>query len=85
MAKALQALSKVGDELFMEAKNDIFSLITVNSSKTVCARFNFLGTFFSSYEVNQDDLEAADNETITCKIHMKIFLPLFKGNLEKKV
>jgi hypothetical protein len=85
LGKALQALSKIGDELYMEAKSDRLSLITLNSSKTVCARFHFFETFFSSYEVNPDDLSAAGNETITCKVHMKIFLPLFKGNLEKKV
>ncbi|CAH1382207.1 unnamed protein product [Tenebrio molitor] len=85
LGKALQALSKIGDELYMEAKSDRLSLITLNSSKTVCARFHFFETFFSSYEVNPDDLSAAGNETITCKVHMKIFLPLFKGNLEKKL
>ncbi|KAJ3618128.1 hypothetical protein MTP99_006156 [Tenebrio molitor] len=66
LGKALQALSKIGDELYMEAKSDRLSLITLNS-------------------MNPDDLSAAGNETITCKVHMKIFLPLFKGNLEKKL
>nr|XP_008194883.1 PREDICTED: cell cycle checkpoint control protein RAD9A [Tribolium castaneum] len=81
LAKALQALSKIGDELFIEAKTDGLAFITLNSSKTVCSRFTFQEAFFSSYEVNQND----STEDISCKIHMKIFLPLFKGNLEKKL
>ncbi|RZB41584.1 cell cycle checkpoint control protein RAD9A [Asbolus verrucosus] len=85
LGKALQALAKIGDELYVEAKKDRLCLITLNSSKTVCARFHFFDSFFSSYDVNQNDLSAANNETITCKLHMKVFLPLFKGNLEKKL
>lgn len=85
LGKSLQALSKIGDELYIEAKKDRLRLITVNSSKTVCSRFDFLDNFFSSYEVDENDLKNSNNEALTCKIHMKMFLPLLKANLDKKV
>ncbi|KAJ8984099.1 hypothetical protein NQ317_017308 [Molorchus minor] len=81
VAKGLQALSKIGDELFIEAKRDKLTLVTLNLRKTVCARLHLFDSFFSSYEVDEDE----QNETVTCKIHMKVLLPLLKGtHLEKK-
>lgn len=86
LGKAIQALSKVGDDLFMEAKTDQLSLITLNISKTVCAKYHFKYSFFSYYEVNEDELKNNNSDKISCKLHMKVLLPLFKGtSLEKKL
>ncbi|XP_050302007.1 cell cycle checkpoint control protein RAD9A [Anthonomus grandis grandis] len=84
LARALQALAKIGDELFIEAKSEKFTLLTFNQSKTVCGQFHFLESFFSVYSVKEKEFN--ENSAIGCKIHMKTLLPLFKGtNLEKKL
>ncbi|XP_056629993.1 cell cycle checkpoint control protein RAD9A-like [Diorhabda sublineata] len=84
-AKALQALAKIGDDLYVEASKEHVSLITLNLRKTVCVHFNLLDIFFSTYEV--DITQIADkSQGVSCKIHMKTLLPLFRGtNLEKKL
>lgn len=81
LARAVQALAKIGDELFMEANADKLTLLTFNQSKTVCGQYHLLDSFFSLYSITQ-----LNNSTVSCKIHMKTLLPLFKGtNFEKKV
>ncbi|KAG5887078.1 hypothetical protein JTB14_018248 [Gonioctena quinquepunctata] len=83
-AKALQALAKVGDDLFLEASIEKLCLVALNLRKTVCVRYYFLESYFSSYEVDETELNG--NQSIFCKIHMKVLLPLFKGiHLEKKL
>ncbi|CAH2017243.1 unnamed protein product [Acanthoscelides obtectus] len=85
LSKALHALAKVGDELFIEARREKLVFISLNLRKTVCVKYYFLDSFFSSYVVVEDALND-QNEAITCKIHIKTILPLFKGiHLEKKL
>nr|CAI5848698.1 unnamed protein product [Callosobruchus analis] len=85
LSKALHALAKVGDELFIEARNEKAVLISLNLRKTVCVKYYFLDSFFSSYVVDKNALND-QNEAVTCKIHMKTILPLFKGiHLDKKL
>ncbi|XP_023018781.1 cell cycle checkpoint control protein Rad9 [Leptinotarsa decemlineata] len=84
-ARALQALAKVGDDLYMEASKEKLCLIALNLRKTVCVRYYLLESYFSSYEIDENEL-SEHSESIFCKIHMKIFLPLFKGvHLDKKL
>lgn len=84
-AKALQALAKIGDDLYVEATKEQVSLITLNLRKTVCVHFNLLDIFFSNYEVDITQIDDK-SEGVSCKIHMKTLLPLFKGtHLEKKL
>ncbi|XP_018561693.1 cell cycle checkpoint control protein RAD9A [Anoplophora glabripennis] len=85
LSKAIHALAKVGDDLYLEAHEDRLTLITLNLRKTICVRYHLLDSFFSNYEVNKNELNEQCS-AITCKIHMKILLPLFKGaHLEKKL
>lgn len=79
-AKALQALVKVGENVYIEATKDKVIFVALNLRKTVCVRYYFLDNFFSSYEISDDE------DTVSCKVQMKTLLPLFKGtHLEKKV
>lgn len=79
LGKALQSLAKIGDELFIEAKSDQLTLLTFNQSKTICGQFHMLDSFFTLYNVK-------DEPSVSCKIHMKTILPMFKGtNIDKKV
>lgn len=83
LSKTINALAKIGDEIYLEADLDKLEFTTLNMSKTVCSQSSFLKSFFSSYDIKMND--SADDKTITCKLFMKSLLPLFKGNLEKKV
>lgn len=74
MAKAIQALSRIGDELFMDAKHDQLHFVTMNAHKTAFSTFKFLYMFFSTYEIENPP----DEEPITCKIKMKSILKIFK-------
>ncbi|XP_050512649.1 cell cycle checkpoint control protein RAD9B-like isoform X1 [Diabrotica virgifera virgifera] len=84
-SKALHALAKIGDDLYVEATKERLCLVTLNLRKTVCVRLHLLEIFFSNYEI--DDNQLGDKtQTVSCKIHMKTLLPLFKGhNLDKKL
>ncbi|XP_045465749.1 cell cycle checkpoint control protein RAD9A-like [Harmonia axyridis] len=83
LSKTINALAKIGDEIYLEADLDKLEFTTLNMSKTVCSQSSFLKSFFSSYDIKMND--SADDKTITCKLFMKSLLPLFKGNLEKKL
>ncbi|KAK9886490.1 hypothetical protein WA026_016771 [Henosepilachna vigintioctopunctata] len=85
LSKAISALAKVGDEIYLEASRGRLKLTTLNMSKTVCAQCSFLESFFSSYDIKESELTKENKETLTCKLFMKSVLPLFKGNLEKKL
>lgn len=77
-AKALHALAKVGDNLYIEASETVLSFVSLNLRKTICVKYSFLDNFFSCYEV--------DGQDVKCKIQMKTLIPLFRGtHLEKKV
>lgn len=84
MSKAISALAKVGDEIYVQADEGYLKFTTLNMSKTVCSQCSFMKSFFSSYDVAKGNFSEEDG-TITCKLFMKSILPLFKGNLEKKV
>lgn len=78
-AKALHALAKVGDNLYIEASESNLMFISFNLRKTVFVKYIFNENFFSYYE-------ATEKQNVICKIQMKTLIPLFKGtHLEKKV
>ncbi|XP_044764160.1 cell cycle checkpoint control protein RAD9A-like [Coccinella septempunctata] len=84
LSKAINALAKVGDEIYLEADEEKLTFTTLNMSKTVCSQCSFMKSFFSSYFVETKDSPGSAAST-TCKLFMKSVLPLFKGNLEKKL
>lgn len=78
-AKALHALAKVGDNLYLEACGSKLTFVSLNLRKTICVTCTFFDSFFSSYELGE-------LQDVACKIQMKTLIPLFKGtHLEKKV
>ncbi|CAH1102100.1 unnamed protein product [Psylliodes chrysocephalus] len=83
-ARALNALARIGDDLYVEASKEQLHLVTLNLRKTVCVRYDFKEIFFSNYEINEAEL--GGTESVSCKIHLKTLLPLFKGtHLDKKL
>lgn len=83
MVKAIQALAKIGEELYLNAKPENLSLMTINSSRTAYVTFNLLDTFFSSYSLS--DSYSENMEGCICKISMKAIAGIFKGHKEKSV
>lgn len=82
MSKAIQALSRIGDELCFQAKPEHLSLITVNMSRTAFVSFDFLDVFFSSYTAKETNLE---KDSCTCKMSMKNIAGIFRMNKERRV
>ena len=50
LGKAIHALAKVGEELYIEPLADGINFVTVNSSKSAVMTFKFFKDFFESYE-----------------------------------
>ncbi|XP_061528872.1 cell cycle checkpoint control protein RAD9B [Phycodurus eques] len=72
--KAIHALSRIGDSLWLDPMVKGLALRSVNSSQSAYACFFFSPTFFHSYSLR---LEQA-SEPIKCKLYMKSLLPLFR-------
>lgn len=85
MGKAIHALAKIGDELYLQASVDQLTIRTVNLSKTVFAVYKFLPPFFTHYTVANANAE--DTEELKCKMPMKGILGVFKSpvQMEKQV
>lgn len=79
LSKLVNALSKIGDDVYLEAKKDYLSLKSVNMTTTAYCTVHLRDIFFSSYEVSQIDLQ--------CRIAVKGMLSVFKsfGYKDKKM
>lgn len=78
LAKAIQSLSRIGDELFLEAiPSGGLSVVTINSSKSAYASFVFSNSFFINFIRNDAGVDAGDGNK--CRISMKSVLSVFKN------
>ncbi|GFN92813.1 cell cycle checkpoint control protein rad9b [Plakobranchus ocellatus] len=87
--RAIQSLSKIGDELYFEPREDGLFLRSVNSCRSAYACFQFAPNFFDHYvdvslpaEMNEDE-----DEAFRCKIGMKSIMSVFRNlvNIDKTV
>ncbi|XP_017781044.1 PREDICTED: cell cycle checkpoint control protein RAD9A [Nicrophorus vespilloides] len=78
--RTIQALSKISDELYIEGEIDNLSFVAMNMNKTAYAKYTFHSIFFVNYKI-----EDGSDEKITCKIHMKSLLNVFKNKIDRKV
>eukprot|EP00052_Salpingoeca_macrocollata_P030062 m.312663 g.312663 ORF g.312663 m.312663 type:complete len:504 (+) comp23048_c0_seq36:444-1955(+) len=96
-AKAVQCLSRIGEELFLVASEDTLALRTVNQARTAYGCFNFRIEFFDQYSAtptlrraatkeDQDEDEEED-DNLRCKVQAKACLAVFKsmGNIDRSV
>ncbi|XP_054453190.1 cell cycle checkpoint control protein RAD9A [Anoplopoma fimbria] len=80
LAKAIQSLSRIGDELYVEPQEDGLALRSVNSSRSAYACFLFAPLFFSRYTI-------PSGHTFRCKMAIKSVQAVFRSlaTLEKTV
>ena len=87
ISRTLQALSRIGDELYIEAQKDFLQIAAINMNKTVYTTYHFFHSFFSDYNVPLNPEK--EDDKITCKVHLKAMLNVFKlkgpKDREKKV
>ncbi|XP_061762996.1 cell cycle checkpoint control protein RAD9B [Nerophis ophidion] len=72
--KAIQALSKIGDELWIDPMVKGLALRSVNAAQSAYACFFFSTIFFQKYSL----VSVEASEPIKCKLYMKSLLPLFR-------
>ncbi|XP_052074253.1 cell cycle checkpoint control protein RAD9A-like [Mytilus californianus] len=87
--RAIHALSKIGDEIYVEPLEHGLALRTVNSSRSAYGCFMFSPTFFQHYDDGSGQIRSEDSEedAIRCKVAMKSCLTVFKSmsTIEKTV
>ncbi|KAK9303742.1 hypothetical protein QLX08_004623 [Tetragonisca angustula] len=75
LAKAIHALTKIGDEMYIEPHENTLSFRTVNMPNSAYADFTFLRSYFSYYVYG--DLQ--ENDALKCKISMRSAIAVFKS------
>ncbi|CAK9810877.1 Cell cycle checkpoint control protein RAD9A [Anthophora quadrimaculata] len=75
LAKAIHALAKIGDEMFIEPQKDTISFRTVNMANSAYADITFFQSYFSYYIYG--DLQ--ENDALKCKISMRSAMTVFKA------
>ncbi|XP_012664480.1 cell cycle checkpoint control protein RAD9B isoform X2 [Otolemur garnettii] len=87
--KAIQALSRVSDELWLDPSEKGLALRSVNSSRSAYGCILFSPVFFQHYQwsasVKINDKDTTFN--LNCKLGMKSILPIFRcpNSLERNV
>lgn len=69
LARAIHALCRIGDELYVEPEPTKISFRAVGASKSAYASFTFFESFFSYYNYEQ---QWSQEEDVTCKVSMKV-------------
>ncbi|KAF0304409.1 Cell cycle checkpoint control protein RAD9B [Amphibalanus amphitrite] len=66
--RAVHALARIGDELYVDPERTAVSLRTVNSSRSAYASVEFQPTFFAQYQCGAG---AGGQEPVKCKVALK--------------
>lgn len=75
-AKAVHALSRIGEEIWLDPLEEGLAVRTVNSSQSAYACFYFTPLFFQQYIPDPDTQK--DCDAVKCKLNTKCVLPLFR-------
>ncbi|XP_067270562.1 cell cycle checkpoint control protein RAD9B [Pseudorasbora parva] len=74
--KAVHALSRIGEEIWLDPLEEGLAVRTVNSSQSAYACFYFTPLFFQKYIPDPDT--QTDCDAVKCKLNIKCVLPLFR-------
>ncbi|KAK7865863.1 hypothetical protein R5R35_003979 [Gryllus longicercus] len=88
LARAVQSLARIGDELYVEPDANSMSFRSVNSSRSAYASFTFNRSFFAFYKHEPSQpINSSQEDSCKCKISMKSCLPVFRSPvmLDRKV
>lgn len=86
LGRAIHAMAKIGDDLYIEGLPEGLVLRTINSSDSAYCKILFAKAFFTYY--NNDYFKVdGDNECLKCKISMKSAMMVFKSpsHMDKQV
>ena len=86
--RSIHCLSKIGDEIFLEALKDGLALRSVNSSRSAYVCFHFSKVFFYEYDQGCEFIDSSNPaEMLKCKLSMKSCINIFKSltTIEKNV
>ncbi|XP_012286979.1 cell cycle checkpoint control protein RAD9A [Orussus abietinus] len=83
LARAIHALARIGDEMYVEPQEGALSIRCVNTPNSAYANFTFCKEYFSYY--NLGDL--VEDDTQKCKISLRSAMAVFKSPtvLDKQV
>ena len=72
-ARALHAMAKIGEDLYLSPQSDGLALRAMNSSRSAFASFLFDPVFFSEFDLkSENESEEGNSSDIKCKITMKV-------------
>ncbi|KAJ2316225.1 hypothetical protein IWW52_003752 [Coemansia sp. RSA 2704] len=77
--KALQCLSRVSNDISIEAHPEHLELSTVNAARSAFASFTFRRNFFDVYELGRQQHSAQSGATLQCKVLAKPLVGIFKS------
>ncbi|EMR10759.1 hypothetical protein PNEG_00908 [Pneumocystis murina B123] len=89
-SKILFCLSKIGDELSIEARKNNLLLSSINSTKSVFGLVTFDSKrFFEKYEYfpyeQSYEISSKNNQSLKCRVQIRLLLAIFKArNLENR-
>lgn len=83
LARAVHALAKIGDEMYVQPQQNSLSFRALNAANSAYADFTFSDQYFSYYIC--DDLE--EDDALKCKISMRSAMTVFKmpNTIDKQV
>ncbi|XP_063051932.1 uncharacterized protein LOC134446495 [Engraulis encrasicolus] len=76
--KAVHALARIGEDLWLDPSEKGLALRAVNSAQSAYACFLFSPDFFRVYQQPTDTHTHCPNTPLKCKLAMKSVLPLFR-------
>ncbi|KAJ1856018.1 hypothetical protein GGH12_000675 [Coemansia sp. RSA 1822] len=76
--KALQCLSRISNDISIEAREDQLELSSVNSARSAFASFTFRRGFFDAYKIGQLNYASQNGPVLRCKVLAKPLVGVFK-------
>ncbi|KAK9720777.1 hypothetical protein K7432_003933 [Basidiobolus ranarum] len=85
--KILHCLSRIGEDLNLEARRNKLVLTTINSSRSAFGNFSCSSKFFDEYKLNVEQDNGDKEVLVKCRVLAKSMVSIFRkrNNLDKTV